>query len=721
MTTSSVASGKLSLRKRRREKLVVAKSHEDGQHKCAMTGKTCRRIPIPSFTPLDDQPMTSLQDTENIRTLDDERCDNVQIAAKVGNTAFLCDDLLSLSKANVAKNAFLNNNSIAGEGNKALNLGESGALYDLEESGIIDDADSKKEHGCQSSEKNTVHSPLQTALGDAFKQSACHQGTIEGKSDDNISIMEPPQFITKSDAAIDNNLNFCSRMTDETKFKENNQKQLDPSVTNNSDQDETTHKVENNKQKPVSDYFLKSAKNSIIDLVDSPSIRDFDVPRPKYLADKEAALVKKHAYNLEKLKSNASKKKTNSGMCKKGASRNSSQRKQCTLCLTCSCSRGSALQSLEDGAISENQNPLLGLARSDAEIERALIGRLARLEKSASWFDNLCSKVDRELKRHRNKIKAKIKENNQGNKPKFLSDADDVDERRLFSGALPNSVVNKAKMKTFSFRKKAQPTLTQMLASSDESDDGGEEMDQDTTIEVIDVDEKEDPICNEHQDEKIMDIRKDYTEARSRGKVGWLWNASREKRQNIENFNTFDESAFMYEKNIELDSKSEDYSIRALDYGEDGLSELLDVFDVCDSDHEMMLEMNRKLCLPSEGSVLHESMNQVTYSQLSPISKTTYKTLKSRVDASPDKVAILNSVCSDWEENIRFALGQNPTDVRDALTSVRKKREFLSKAMDMLQKQSVVLDIYEMALNESLQRHGNQDDCDGIGVMDYQS
>jgi hypothetical protein len=32
------------------------------------------------------------------------------------------------------------------------------------------------------------------------------------------------------------------------------------------------------------------------------------------------------------------------------------------------------------------------LARSDAEIERAFIGRLARLEKSASWFDGLCTK-----------------------------------------------------------------------------------------------------------------------------------------------------------------------------------------------------------------------------------------------------------------------------------------------------------------------------------------
>jgi hypothetical protein len=257
-----------------------------------------------------------------------------------------------------------------------------------------------------------------------------------------------------------------------------------------------------------------------------------------------------------------------------------------------------------------------------------------------------------------------------------------------------------------------------MLADSEEPD--GVEMDKASLSEIIDVDDEKDPTCDENNDEQGSIRYKDYVEARSRGKEGGLWNASREKLMNMKNFNTFDESICTYEKDLELDSKDEDYSMRALDYGQDGLSELLDVFDVCDSDHDIMHHMTKTLYSPSE-NFQHEKVDQATYSQLSPISKSKYNTLKSRVDASPEKVAILKSVCPDWEENIRFALGQTPTDVREALISVRKRRDFLSRAIDMLQKQSVVLDVYEMALNESLHRHESQDDRNEIDVMSYQS
>lgn len=750
MTTSSFASGKLSLRKRRREKLVATKSNQDDQHRTEMIGKHCRRIPIPSFSPIDDQIMPSLRNVKNSHGLKDERSDDPQTVTKAKNGALLCDDLHSIPKCNDAKNEISNIHLMAEQKDAFQISVDSGPLCDSKKAAVVDSA------GCQSSRNDPVSDaamnfPHHSSCSDISKKNDRHHEILEKASDSEVLVPEVAQLYSKGDDAADNRLNCSTEnnsdtktsdselaqtknksdaadnnltlktgsMTVETKIKEyNNQEQPDIIMTKELDQNETTNQA-HNKQKPLSNYFSKSVKQSVIDLVDSPSLRDFNVPRSKYLADKEAVLVKKHANNLERSKNGTLKKNSRKGIHAKGSLRNL-QRKQCTLCLTCSCSRGSALQSLEDGAISENQNPLLGLARSDAEIERALIGRLARLEKSASWFDHLCSKVDRELKRHRNKMKASMKESDHEDKPKFLSDVDAVDERRLYSSALPNSVVNKAKFKTFSFRKKAQPTLTQMLADSDESDGG--EMDKDSTSETmdVDVDDDKEQTCDESNDEQSAVVLKDYAEARSRGKVGRLWNASRDKIQKMKGFNTFDESILMLEKDLDTNFKSEHYSRQVHDYGKDALSELIDAFDVCGTDHDMVHELSNILRVPAEDAE-YEKMNQATYSQLSPVSKSYYNTLKSRVDASPEKVAILKCMCPDWEENIRFALRQKPSDVREALVSVRKKQEFLSKAIDMLQKQSVVLDVYEMALNESFHRHDNQDNRDEMDLISHQS
>jgi hypothetical protein len=186
----------------------------------------------------------------------------------------------------------------------------------------------------------------------------------------------------------------------------------------------------------------------------SPSLNDFNVSRGKFLNDKETDLKRKHAVLLDVSKNGVVQNKTHPKRkrTRKTVSKQSS--KLCTLCSTCTCSRGSALQSLEDSATSEYQNPLQKLARSDAEVERALIGRLARLEKSASWFDHLCSKVSKELTRHRNKIKARMRQGNGESRPKFLKDVGDDDDKQFSSApALSKSFVNRAKHQIFSFRK----------------------------------------------------------------------------------------------------------------------------------------------------------------------------------------------------------------------------------------------------------------------------
>ena len=210
----------------------------------------------------------------------------------------------------------------------------------------------------------------------------------------------------------------------------------------------------------------RASKPSKLDdtIFGSPSLKDFQVSRGKYLNDKEKNLKTQHADLLGMSKNAeiahersvsplkrvavAQRKRTNTR-----ARARPTKSKLCTLCSTCSCSRGSALQSLEDSAISEQQNPLHRLARTEAEVERALIGRLSRLEKSASWFDHLCTKVGRELKRHRARIKATIQDGNNAVKPTFLKDVDADDEEHFSAPAMSTSFVNRAKRQIFSFRK----------------------------------------------------------------------------------------------------------------------------------------------------------------------------------------------------------------------------------------------------------------------------
>lgn len=210
---------------------------------------------------------------------------------------------------------------------------------------------------------------------------------------------------------------------------------------------------------------LMEEQNEVICLYESPDFKDFQISRAQLLANEERKLERAHEDLIEKAqvkiisKSNVVEKK------KKSQIQNIQQ--EYTLSTSHSSSQGiGILNSLEDKAINEEKNPLYKntlLAKSDSEIERAMINRLARLEKSASYFNHLCIKVSRELKKHRNKIiKARIKRKQAGNlgkenKPQFLNDIHEdavFQQENLHSSTkLPHSMVKKAVDKMYTFRR----------------------------------------------------------------------------------------------------------------------------------------------------------------------------------------------------------------------------------------------------------------------------
>ena len=191
----------------------------------------------------------------------------------------------------------------------------------------------------------------------------------------------------------------------------------------------------------------EEAQGKISLLKRSPDESNFKVSRAKVLADCERQLDFEHSDLLE-----TSSKKSTLVERRKKRPRNGI----CALCSTCSCTRGAALKGLEEGAKNEANCPLSGFARSDAEIERALLGRLKRLEKSSAWFDHLCHRVTRELRKHRTKILSKKDLSfRDADRPRFLDDVDvgENEIKKFGYSRIEGLQVRKAQGAVFAFQK----------------------------------------------------------------------------------------------------------------------------------------------------------------------------------------------------------------------------------------------------------------------------
>lgn len=355
--------------------------------------------------------------------------------------------------------------------------------------------DASKNHGAQrdvaSNTPKSIKNVHSKASGETTASNA--MGSTEGPYDDKDS---PEVKLRIHDSPPDDNMQSTPEegipnSTEEAKSSKNHLLVQDPNQNQQPNHNHNPSKRANTRTTTARTKLKRTTKSTTLrdafqfSTISSPSMDDFNVPRGKLLNDREADLKREHADLLQQSKTatttttrphpqqvdhcdeddstrrvskrRRTKRSNHSTSSSHQSSSYFSKTKLCTMCSTCNCSRGSALQSLEDTAISEHQNPLQKLARSDAEIERALIGRLARLEKSASWFDQLCTKVSRELTRHRNRIKGKLEKRRDGvKKPTFLRDVEDAGagaEDCYSAPAISTSFATRAKNRMFSFRK----------------------------------------------------------------------------------------------------------------------------------------------------------------------------------------------------------------------------------------------------------------------------
>ena len=194
------------------------------------------------------------------------------------------------------------------------------------------------------------------------------------------------------------------------------------------------------------------------------------------------------------------------------------------------------------------------------------------------------------------------------------------------------------------------------------------------------------PVENTYVESDIVD----HSVSALKGKLRGLWDVSRMDEKK------FNESGLKEPFQVQVASPSRNQSDAAEDCG---LLELMQVFEDVD---ETFAETD-DISGHHEGTQgYNESIT--TMSQLSPNAKQTYSSIKAKVETDVEKIETLQRECPDWEENMRFALNQSPEEVSVALANVRMKRERGRKAMELLQKQDSVMEVFELALQTSLDR-----------------
>jgi len=426
----------------------------------------------------------------------------------------------------------------------------------------------------------------------------------------------------------------------------------------------------------------------------------------------------------------------------------SSKAKPCVLCSTCSCKRTSDFKSLE----AKGDKSIVALrVRSDDETERALIERLGRLEKSASHYDSLCINVSRELKKHQRKILATRKESRiagSENQPSSRLDAHEEskfhEDKKLAIDPFSPTLVEKATRKTYSFRRKCQPTLTQTwIDESSEIEYDEAKTCHSNNVDTIDTLKSHDESGYEKNNLKSdesdvstsddikgdnLEALEDYEIASSRGQVRSLWGLSGAPIEREYEEKTSLDEYISSQNQLELSTSfylNESLFQRLLMDDNCGMDVLMNILDDGVNDEQQLKSGEQAIECENDGNSLEET-DHTTLSQLSQKGKDIYRSIESRIQSDTAKANIIEEVCPNWKENIRYAFHQRPQDIRAALDNVQQKRCKLQKMkiqlLDQIQKQDLVMELFETTLETRLDNQVDELPCkENIEYVDFQS
>ncbi len=424
------------------------------------------------------------------------------------------------------------------------------------------------------------------------------------------------------------------------------------------------------------------------------------------------------------------------------ATRKRARKGACALCTTCPCNHNTEKNS--DLEISN-------FARSDSAIEKALIRRVQKLEKTCELNESRMEIVRRKLKQHRREMwkKKKQKLPLEVTQNQFLPDVDEIEEAAYMgSTAFPQHVVKKAQKAIFPDTKcmykhcllfillfhnsnlspsfveaGVQVTLTQQMGFISKRPKAKQRGNSSTyrLLEMIPEEEAEGSMsendnstppehehvqneykCYSKEEEYADDVcRKEWKNVEGmRQSTFSLWRATTMPTTQMKCGASFiKRSGVSVHQHASTccpwDALFQDNGSGSTD--DNGIEQLVGLFG--DSAMSQIDSGNSDdACNGSPIQLL----------DLSQTGKSKAIELISSVEKDREKVDVLDKACPCWRENLAFCMKQNKEDIRAALKRVQEKQKLMHdykrRIIEAWERQEAVLSLFEQGLNSSLGR-----------------
>jgi hypothetical protein len=367
-------------------------------------------------------------------------------------------------------------------------------------------------------------------------------------------------------------------------------------------------------------------------------------------------------------------------------------------------------------------------ARSDSAVEKALIRRVQKMEKTCELHESRMEMVKRKLVQHRREIwkkkESKHPELFSTIKPyQFLPDADkagQVTGRNV--SCLPKEIVEEAVVRIFPEAPSVQATLSQWLGLPSDGATPDNEMQSPKVVVLETVTEEEDAprrgeiTSVEEGVEKYIAYSKGIEYSDQVHRQEWnreenctsaatnrysLWKILSSTIPKVPNEMGLCLGAVEYTQQVSNDNHEGDErcpwdDLFEVDGSEvAGINQLVGLFGAYNK-----LEAIEELASCEDA---------VRLSQLSQSGQTEAIHLIESIEKDARKLELLEVVCPGWKENVAFSMKQNDeAEVRVALEQVQTKRrqmvEFKRRILDAWEKQDMTLDVFERSLSASLGR-----------------
>lgn len=407
----------------------------------------------------------------------------------------------------------------------------------------------------------------------------------------------------------------------------------------------------------------------------------------------------------------------------------------CPLCSSCPCTTSAVVASVAQPLSSSSMMSMM--SHSDAAVEQTLVSRLIELEQTTERYENQTDAVRRTLKKHRREMWRKHEEfrnnKNQGQqqegheKSRFLPDLQELEEQHNNNN---NANTKKSKIQPHVVAK-AQETLFNVNPSLKPVQKQAKEYQVPSVKNECTVEPQKG-----YDDDNGVDgryVSNSEIESKQGNELSTLARANSQTRRidwrDGEKYHTGDcaggeTSISVWANHLAgntfdcnwdqwIYSSNEGKNIRDKSPKTTAAGHSLGINDQL---LRNTMDKVEPLVLSSTGDTtltLTPTLNSDSVTCLSTLSQRGQgiaRGILNRIDTDPDKVALLDTECPKWRENVAYALLQqhDGDDLREALESVHQKQADLNRTKEIflktLVRQKTVLSVFEDALSQSLSR-----------------